>query len=79
MIKLTGLRGVTISSLSTVLCGKKYVLIFKKEWVGLMFPRGQQTFYNIGPQLLDWLRWLVCWQPIILMIVQFINWALGLE
>lgn len=30
-------------------------------------------------QLLDWIRWLVAWQPLILFIVQGINWALGLE
>lgn len=30
-------------------------------------------------QLLDWIRWLVAWQPVIFFIVQGINWALGLE
>nr|CAD7575729.1 unnamed protein product [Timema californicum] len=30
-------------------------------------------------QLLDWIRWLVAWQPLILCLVQGINWALGLE
>ena len=24
-------------------------------------------------------RWLVCWQPVILLLVQGINWSLGLE
>lgn len=30
-------------------------------------------------QLLDWIRWLVAWQPLILLLVQGINWGLGLE
>lgn len=30
-------------------------------------------------QLLDWIRWLVAWQPLILFLVQGINWFLGLE
>jgi len=30
-------------------------------------------------RLLDWIRWLVAWQPLIFFIVQGINWMLGLE
>ncbi len=30
-------------------------------------------------QLLDWLRYLVAWQPVIIGFVQGINYALGLE
>lgn len=30
-------------------------------------------------QLLDWIRWLVAWQPLILLLVQGISWTLGLE
>lgn len=30
-------------------------------------------------QLLDWLRYLVAWQPIIIGIVHGINFSLGLE
>ena len=30
-------------------------------------------------QLLDWIRWLVAWQPLILILVQGISWSLGLE
>ena len=29
--------------------------------------------------LLDWIRYLVAWQPVIIMLVQAINWILGLE
>lgn len=29
--------------------------------------------------LLDWIRYLVAWQPVIIMLVQGINWTLGLE
>ena len=29
--------------------------------------------------LLDWVRYLVAWQPVIIMAVQGVNWALGLE
>ena len=29
--------------------------------------------------LLDWIRYLVAWQPVIFLIVQGINWTLGLE
>jgi RING finger protein 121 len=44
-----------------------------------MFPTPWEKPHILYGQLLDWLRWLVCWQPIILVIVQVINWALGLE
>ena len=30
-------------------------------------------------QLLDWLRYLVAWQPVIIGLVQGINYILGLE
>ncbi|MGH0164517.1 UNVERIFIED_CONTAM: hypothetical protein FKN15_047342 [Acipenser sinensis] len=30
-------------------------------------------------QLLDWLRYLVAWQPVIIGLVQGINYVLGLE
>ena len=29
--------------------------------------------------LLDWVRYLVAWQPVILLIVQGVNYVLGLE
>ena len=30
-------------------------------------------------QILDWLRYLVAWQPVVIGIVQGINYSLGLE
>lgn len=30
-------------------------------------------------QILDWLRYLVAWQPMVIGIVQGINYSLGLE
>jgi RING finger protein 121/175 len=30
-------------------------------------------------QLLDWIRYLVAWQPLILFFVQGVNYVLGLE
>ena len=44
-----------------------------------MFPTPWEKPHMMYGQLLDWLRWLVCWQPVILVLVQGINWALGLE
>ena len=44
-----------------------------------MFPNPWEKPQVMYGQLLDWVRWLVCWQPVILVLVQAINWALGLE
>lgn len=57
-----------------------------------MFPTPWEKPHMMYGQLLDWVcapppvlaspaqvRWLVCWQPVILLLVQGINWALGLE
>ena len=44
-----------------------------------MFPNPWEKPHMMYGQLLDWVRWLVCWQPVILLLVQGINWALGLE
>jgi RING finger protein 121 len=30
-------------------------------------------------QLLDWIRYLIAWQPLILFFVQGVNYVLGLE
>ena len=43
------------------------------DWVGCLAASSVQT-------LILWqVRWLVCWQPVILLLVQGINWSLGLE
>uniref|UniRef100_A0A8C3FPR2 Ring finger protein 175 n=1 Tax=Chrysemys picta bellii TaxID=8478 RepID=A0A8C3FPR2_CHRPI len=36
-------------------------------------------FLNKCGQLLDWLRYLVAWQPVVIGIVQVINYSLGLD
>lgn len=61
--------------------GKKQTCPFCHEKVDLkqMFPNPWEKPHMMYAQLLDWLRWLVCWQPIILVLVQGINWILGLE
>jgi len=61
--------------------GKKETCPYCHEKVDLkrMFPTPWEKPHMMYGQLLDWLRWLVCWQPIILVLVQGINWALGLE
>jgi len=61
--------------------GKKQTCPYCHEKVDLkrMFPNPWEKPHMMYGQLLDWLRWLVCWQPIILVLVQGINWALGLE
>ncbi len=61
--------------------GKKQTCPYCHEKVDLrrMFPNPWERPHMMYGQLLDWLRWLLCWQPIILVLVQGINWALGLE
>lgn len=48
------------------------------EGMTLTYARWERPHVLYG-QLLDWIRWLVAWQPLILFLVQCINWALGLE
>lgn len=61
--------------------GKKQTCPYCHEKVDLqrMFPNPWEKSHQMYGQLLDWVRWLVCWQPIILVLVQGINWSLGLE
>jgi len=61
--------------------GKKQTCPYCHEKVDLkrMFPNPWEKPHMMYGQLLDWVRWLVCWQPVILLLVQGINWALGLE
>jgi RING finger protein 121 len=44
--------------------------MFKNPW------EKPHLFYG---QLLDWIRYLVAWQPVIISAVQGINYTLGLE
>ncbi|XP_033743023.1 RING finger protein 121-like isoform X1 [Pecten maximus] len=61
--------------------GKKQTCPYCKEKVDLkrMFPSPWDRPHMMYGNLLDWIRYLVAWQPIIIMVVQGINWALGLE
>ncbi|KAG5864417.1 hypothetical protein JTB14_030733 [Gonioctena quinquepunctata] len=61
--------------------GKKQTCPYCKEKVDLkkMFSNPWEKPHVLFGQLLDWIRWLVAWQPMILFLVQGINWALGLE
>ncbi|XP_049791887.1 RING finger protein 121 [Schistocerca nitens] len=61
--------------------GKKQTCPYCKEKVDLkrMFCNPWERPHVLYGQLLDWLRWLVAWQPLILFLVQGINWTLGLE
>lgn len=42
-------------------------------------PASWEKTHVLYGQLLDWLRYLVAWQPIIIGIVNGINFSLGLE
>ncbi|XP_051170585.1 RING finger protein 121 isoform X2 [Leptopilina boulardi] len=61
--------------------GKKQICPYCKEKVDLkkMFCNPWERPHVLYGQLLDWIRWLVAWQPLILFLVRGINWALGLE
>lgn len=61
--------------------GKKQTCPYCKEKVDLkrMFKSPWERPHIMYGQLLDWIRYLVAWQPVILFIVQGINWVLGLK
>lgn len=61
--------------------GKKQTCPYCKEKVDLkrMFRNPWERPHMMYGQLLDWLRYLVAWQPIIIGLVQLINYILGLE
>ncbi|KAK6173929.1 hypothetical protein SNE40_017299 [Patella caerulea] len=61
--------------------GKKETCPYCKEKVDLkrMFPSPWDRPHVMYGNLLDWIRYLVAWQPVIILIVQGINWTLGLE
>ncbi|XP_011447941.3 E3 ubiquitin ligase Rnf121 isoform X1 [Magallana gigas] len=61
--------------------GKKQTCPYCKEKVDLkrMFPSPWDRPDILYGNLLDWIRYLVAWQPIIIILVQGINWSLGLE
>uniref|UniRef100_A0AAY4C496 RING-type domain-containing protein n=1 Tax=Denticeps clupeoides TaxID=299321 RepID=A0AAY4C496_9TELE len=61
--------------------GKKQTCPYCKEKVDLkrMFSNPWERPHVMYGQLLDWLRYLVAWQPVIIGLVQGINFILGLE
>jgi len=61
--------------------GKKQTCPYCKERVDLtrLFKNPWERPHLLYGQLLDWIRYLVAWQPLILGLVQGINYALGLE
>ncbi|ERL85668.1 RING finger protein 121 [Dendroctonus ponderosae] len=61
--------------------GKKQTCPYCKEKVDLkrMFSNPWEKPHILFGQLLDWIRYLVAWQPVVLFIVQGINYVLGLE
>uniref|UniRef100_T1IV29 RING-type domain-containing protein n=1 Tax=Strigamia maritima TaxID=126957 RepID=T1IV29_STRMM len=61
--------------------GKKQTCPYCKEKVDLkrMFCNPWERPHMFYGQLLDWIRYLVVWQPLIITVVQGINWLLGLE
>ncbi|XP_026466413.1 RING finger protein 121 [Ctenocephalides felis] len=61
--------------------GKKQTCPYCHEKVDLknLFRNPWERPHILYGQLLDWLRWLIAWQPLILSAVQGIIWFLGLE
>ncbi|KAK2184828.1 hypothetical protein NP493_251g02049 [Ridgeia piscesae] len=61
--------------------GKRQTCPYCKEKVDLkrMFPSPWDRPHVLYGNLLDWIRYLVAWQPVIIVLVQGINWILGLE
>ncbi|XP_048412918.1 RING finger protein 175 isoform X1 [Stegostoma tigrinum] len=61
--------------------GKKQTCPYCNEKVDLkrMLSNPWERTHVLYGQLLDWLRYLVAWQPVIIGVVQGINYVLGLE
>ncbi|XP_039747958.1 RING finger protein 121 [Pararge aegeria] len=61
--------------------GKRQTCPYCKEKVDLkqMFTNPWDRPHLLYGQLLDWVRWLVAWQPLVLFLAQGINWFFGLE
>ena len=73
------MKAISVSSLNSYAPALMSCVRLLQVDLKRMFPTPWEKPHMMYGQLLDWLRWLVCWQPIILMLVQVINWALGLE
>ncbi|KAM9143377.1 LOW QUALITY PROTEIN: RING finger protein 175 [Pangshura tecta] len=61
--------------------GKKQTYPYCKEKADLkrMLSNLWERTHVLSGQLLDWLRYLVAWQPVVIRIVQVINYSVGFE
>lgn len=61
--------------------GKKQTCPYCKEKVDLkrLFQNPWEKPHILYGNLLDWIRYLVAWQPLIIVLVHGINWIMGLE
>lgn len=64
-----------------LIIGKKQTCPYCKEKVDLkkLFSNPWEKPHLLYGQLLDWIRYLIAWQPLILFFVQGVNYVLGLE
>lgn len=64
-----------------LIVGKKQICPYCKEKVDLkkLFNNPWERPHLLYGQLLDWIRYLLAWQPLILFLVQGINYLFGLE
>jgi len=71
--------GARLKIFPTPSLGKKETCPYCKEKVYLkrMFPSPWQRHDVLYGNLLDWVRYLVCWQPIVVMLIHFIYYELG--
>lgn len=59
--------------------GWAMLLSLISPWLFNSFLPSWERPHVMYGQLLDWLRYLVAWQPVIIGLVQGINYILGLE
>lgn len=64
-----------------ILVGKKQTCPYCSEKVDTkqLTAHPWEKYNHMYAQLLEWLRYLVAWQPIILMLVHGVTWVFGLE
>jgi len=64
-----------------ILIGKKQTCPYCSEKVDtkILTQHPWEKYNHMYAQLLEWLRYLVAWQPILLMLVHGVTWTFGLE
>ena len=64
-----------------IILGKKQTCPYCSEKVNTkaLTAHPWEKYNHMYAQLLEWIRYLVAWQPIILMLVHGVTWLLGLE